>query len=151
MSIIGFTFSTTAIYVCSLSGTKTQPILERKIKLSLPQNYNAEKLTEWFETELSLILNKENPSHVTYRLTFSNISHNYITHVFFAQAILNLLCSKRNVKIEHTSPSSIVPSKFNLPKGTGLRKHIDSLLGNPSNPWDVKMRDNALMTLIYLS
>lgn len=151
MSILGFTFSTTGIYLCSISGTKTEPILDRKLKLNLPKNLQVEQLVEWFETELSLILNKDKPSYVTYRLSFSNVNHNYITHVFYGQAVLNLLCSKQNINISHTSPSSIVPSKFDLPKGADLRQYIDVLLGSPANPWDIKMRDNALMTLIYLS
>jgi len=151
MSILGFTFTTTGIYLCSISGTKLEPVLNRKLKLNLPQNLQVEQLVEWFETELSLILNKDKPSYVTYRLTFSNISHNYIANVFYGQAILNLLCSKRSIGISHTSPASIVASKFNLPKDADLRKYIDLILGSPANPWDAKMRDNALMTLIYLS
>jgi hypothetical protein len=81
----------------------------------------------------------------TYKLTISNVNHNFVNKVFYGQAILNLLCAKNNITIDHTSPSSIVTSKFNLPKGTDLQAYIDQLLNSPANPWDAKMKDTALI------
>lgn len=150
MEVIAFTFSTTGIFLCGLHGTKTEPVLKTKNKLSIPTNYTTAEMVEWFETELSLILNREKPSAVTYKLTISNVNHNFVNKVFYGQAILNLLCAKNNIKIEHTSPSSIVASKFNLPKGSDLYKYIDELLDSPGNPWDAKMKDTALMALNLL-
>jgi len=150
MEVIAFTFSTTGIYICALQGTKQNPILKSKNKLSLPTNYSTAQTVEWFETELNLILNREKPSLATYKLTISNVNHNFVNKVFYGQAILNLLCVKNNITIDHTSPSSIVTSKFNLPKGTDLQAYIDQLLNSPANPWDVKMKDTALMALNLL-
>jgi len=150
MEVIAFTFSTTGIFFCVLHGTKTEPVLKTKNKLNIPANYSTADIVEWFETELSLILNREKPSTVTYKLTISNVNHNFVNKVFYGQAILNLLCAKSNIKIDHTSPSSIVTSKFNLPKGADLYKYIDELLESPGNPWDAKMKDTALMALNLL-
>jgi hypothetical protein len=146
MKVIAFTFTTSAIYVCALSGTKDEPELVFKHKLSIPV-YSTPETVEWFETEFKLIINREKPNLATYRLTMTNVNHNYIGKVYYAQAILNLICAKDNIVVEHTSPTSVVASKFGLPKNADLQAYIDSQLNSPGNPWDVKMKDTALMAL----
>jgi len=151
MKIIAFTFTTSAIYICALEGSKSEPELVFKNKLTIPA-YNTPETAEWFETEFKLILNREKPDAATYKLTLpSNLNHNYINKVYYAQAVLNLICAKDNIKVEHTSSGSVIASKFKLPKDADLHDHIDNLLQSPGNPWDVKMKDTALMALTHLS
>lgn len=149
MIVIGFNFTTNGIYICGIGGKKTTPSIKYKNKIALP-NYGVAELTEWFETELTLILKREKPNVVTYRLTINNITNVYVSKVYYGQAILNLLCAKENIHIEHTSPSSITYGKFNLTKGADLQEYVDMLFQSPNSPWDGKMKDTALMALIHL-
>ncbi len=149
MITIGITFSTNYFLVCVLEGSKAGATIKYKEKLTLP-SVNTAEMTEWFETELNLILNRENPDSATYRLAISNVKNATVTKVYYGQAIYNLLCFKKNINIDHTSPASIVPSKFGLKKGANLYDFIDNALGSQSSPWDIKMKDTALMTFMLL-
>jgi hypothetical protein len=146
MKVIAFSFTTSAIYVCALNGSKRYPELLFKHKLSIPA-YSTSETVEWFETEFKLIINREVPDMATYKLTMTNVNHNYIGKVYYAQAILNLICAKENIAVEHTSPTSLVASKFGLPKDANLYAFVNDQLNSPGNPWDAKMKDTALMAL----
>ncbi|MHC8949183.1 hypothetical protein [Sphingobacterium hungaricum] len=147
---IAFTFTSNDIYYVALTGTKSQPTFNSKDKIVLPTNYDIPQTVAWFETQLDLILNTLNPDKVSYKLTINNVSNNYVSNVYYGQAILNLLCHKKGVSIGHTSPASIVVGKFNQPKGTDLHKYLTELIGSRPPYWDKTMRDTALIALIQL-
>lgn len=147
MVAAAFTFSKSGLYTCVLEKQNDQLSIKFKEKITLPQNHSTPEITEWFDTELNLIIKREKPDFVTYKLTINNITNDFVSKVFYGQAVLNLICAKSNIKIEHTSPSSIVNSKFKLPKGANLHEYIDNILDHPTSPWDSKMRDTALMAL----
>ena len=146
--ILSFTFTTNNFEYIALKGSKQTPILHSKEQISLPTNYSVAETVAWFENELDLILNSIKPSKVCYRLTINNVKNNYVTNVFYGQAILNLLCHKKDIIIMHTSPTSITPSKFNQPKGTNLSDYIENLLGNQPAPWNKGIKDTALIALL---
>ncbi|MCC8410487.1 hypothetical protein LJ707_16210 [Mucilaginibacter sp. UR6-1] len=148
MISLAFTFSTTGLYVCALHGNKDSISILYKNKIALPKGYTVNELTQWFETELDLLLNKINPDYVNYRLTINNVTNDFVSKVYYGQGILNLLCFKKSIVINHKSPTAIVASRFGLTKGTDLHEFISALLSNPTTPWDSKMRDTALMALI---
>lgn len=150
MTTIAFTFSTNEFEYVVLTGTKVNPILHSKGKILLPANHDIPQTVAWFETELELLLNSIQPNKVSYRLTVMKVTNNYVSNVFYGQAILNLLCYKKNIQISHTSPASITASKFNQPKGTNLSVYIESLLGKQSAPWDKGIKDTALISLLNL-
>lgn len=115
MPKLAFTFSSTGLYYVHLTGTKANPTLGSKAKITLPANYTVSQTVAWFETQLELLLNNINPSTVSYKLTINNVTNSMVQNCYYGQAVLNLLCHKRGIPIAHTSPSSIVVSKFGLP------------------------------------
>ncbi len=90
------------------------------------------------------------PDRANYKLTINNVTNNYVSNVYYGQAILNLLCTKKNIQISHTSPSSIKASKLNLPKETNLFNHIEQLVGKQSAPWDKGMKETTVIALLNL-
>ena len=150
MTTIAFSFSTNDIEYVVLTGTKLSPVLHSKEKISLPANHNVPQTVAWFETELELLLNNIQPDKVNYKLTVMKVTNNYVSNVFYGQAILNLLCHKKSVDISHISPASITASKFNQPKGTDLYVYIQNLLGKQSAPWNKGIKTTALMALTIL-
>ncbi|MCT3773364.1 hypothetical protein [Elizabethkingia anophelis] len=150
MKTIAFTFSTNDFEYVVLTGTKASPVLHSKGKILLPTNHDIPQTVAWFETQLELLLNNIQPDNVCYRLTVMKVTNSYVSNVYYGQAILNLLCHKKNISISHTSPSSITASKFNQPKGTNLSVYIENLLGKQPSPWDKGIKDTALIALINL-
>lgn len=150
MTITAFTFSTNDFEYITLTGTKTSPVLQSKGKILLPANHDIPQTVAWFETQLELLLNNINPNRVSYRLSIMRVTNNYVSNVFYGQAILNLLSYKKGISISHTSPSSITARKFNQPNGTDLIAHIENLLGNHPAPWNKGIKETALMALINL-
>jgi len=150
MTIIAFTFSTNDFKYVVLTGTKTNPILHSKGKILLPANYDIPQTVAWFETELELLLHGIKPDKVSYRLTIMKVTNDYVSNVFYGQAILNLLCHKKNIQVLPVSPTSITANKFNQPKGTNLSVYIENLLGKQPAPWDKGIKDTALMALLNL-
>ena len=150
MTTIAFTFSTNDFEYVVLTGTKLNPVLDSKGKILLPMNHDIPQTVGWFETQLELLLNNIQPDKVSYRLTIMKVTNNYVSNVFYGQAILNLLCNKKGIQISHTSPSSITATKFNQPKGTNLSIYIENLVGKQPTPWDKGIKDTALIALINL-
>ena len=48
------------------------------------------------------------------QVAINNVSNNYVSNVYYGQAILNLLCHKKGISIGHTSPASIVVGKLKM-------------------------------------
>lgn len=150
MTTIAFTFSTNDFEYVALTGNKTNPVLHSKGKILLPANHDIPQTVAWFETELELLLNNIQPDKVSYKLTIMKVTNNYVSNVFYGQAILNLLCHKKSIQISYTSPASITLSKFNQPKGTNRITYIESVLGKQPAPWDKGIKITALIALIDL-
>ena len=151
MTTIAFNFSSNDLEYVALTGTKAHPVLHSKGKILLPANHDIPQTVAWFETQLEMLLNNIQPTKVSYRLTVMKVTNNYVSNVYYGQAILNLLSHKKGIQISHTSPTSITASKFNQPKGTNLTAYIENLLGKQPAPWDKGIKDTALMALINLA
>jgi Holliday junction resolvasome RuvABC endonuclease subunit len=150
MTTIAFTFSTNDFEYISLTGTKANPTLQAKGTIALPENTSIPQTVAWFESELEVLLNKIKPDVAGYKLTVMKVTNNYVSSVFYGQAILNLLCHKKNIQIAHISPASLTATKFNQPKGTNLTIYIEELLGKQPAPWNKGIKDTALMALLNL-
>lgn len=150
MTSLSFTFTSNAFYYSVLTGTKPTPIFHSKNKIALPANYDIPQTVAWFEAQLELLLNNIQPNVVSYKLTINNVTHNYVSSVYYGQAILNLWCHKKGIAITHVSPSAIVASKFNQPKNTNLHTYLDNLVGAHPPYWDKTMRDTTLIAQIQL-
>ena len=151
MTSLAFTFSTNGLYYVALSGNKSQPVFNSKDKLTLPANHTVPERVSWFENQLEILLNAIKPNAVSYKLTINNVTNNMVQTTFYGQAILNLLCSKKAIPIVHTSPTSVVPGKFNLPKKSDLHVFIDQQIGIHPPHWDVRMKDTGLIALMLLA
>ena len=148
--VLSINFTTNKFYYVALSGEKSTPKLENKGEISLPVNHSIPQIVDWFEKELELLLDRIKPDKVCYKLVISkNIKNDYITKVYYGQAMLNLLCYKRNISITYIT-KWVEPSKLGLPKEANLIAHIDELLGKPSAPWNEDIKKVALMALINL-
>lgn len=150
MTTLAFTFSTNSLYYVALTGTKAAPAFHSKNKITLPANHTVPQTVNWFENQLENLLNNIQPDKVSYKLTINNVTNNMVHNCYYGQAILNSLCHKKTIHITHTSPASIVPSKFGLPKNADLYTHLDNLIGAHPPHWDNKMKDAALIALILL-
>lgn len=151
MKTLSFTFSTNGLYYVALSGTKKQPIFHSKDKITLPTNHTVAQTVVWYENQLEILLNNIQPERVSYKLTINHVTNNMVCDVYYGQGILNLLCFKKNMEISHMSPSSVVASKFGLPKNSNLHQYINEQVGTHPPYWDDKMKDTALIALILLS
>lgn len=151
MKTLAFTFSSNGLYYVILTGTKAQPIFHSKGKIILPANHTVPQTVAWFENQLELLLNTNQPDVVSYKLTINNVTNNMVQNCYYGQSILNLLCHKKVIDISHTSPSAIVASKFGLPKNSDLHLYIDQVIGAHPPYWDARMRDTALIALNLLA
>lgn len=147
---IGFNFSVGGLYYVVMDGTKESPAFIKKEKIPLPPNLSTPELVEWYQTQIELILNSEKGVKIIYKLSISNVTNDMVQKVYYGQAILNLACKKKNIPIAHVSPSSIVPSKFGLPKKADLYAFLDSKIGTHPPYWDKMMKDTALIALNIL-
>lgn len=150
MTAIGFNFTSSDIYYVVVDGTLNAPNFVLKNKISLPANHSIPETVDWFENELTAILNNVNPDKIVYRLTINNVTNNYVSSVYYAQAILNLLCHKQQIDISHCSPASVKPRKFNQPAGTNLENYVDGILGTHPPHWNKNMRNSALIAILQL-
>lgn len=150
MTAIGFNFTSTDIYYVVVDGVLNDPNFVSKNKISLPANYTIPETVDWFESELTAILQNVNPDKIVYRLTINNVTNNYVSSVYYAQAILNLLCHKKQIEISHCSPTAVKPKKFNQPAGTNLENYVDSVLGTHPPHWNKNMRNSALIAILQL-
>lgn len=150
MTTIGFNFTSSDIYLVVVDGTINTPNFKLKNKIILPANHTIPELVDWFENELTAVLNNVNPDKVSYRLTINNVTNSYVYSVYYAQSILNLLCHRRQISICHTSPASVKPNKFNQPNGTNLETYVDNVLGTHPPHWNKNMRNSALVAMLQL-
>lgn len=148
--VLSINFTTNKFYYVALSGEKSTPKLENKGEMSLPPNYSISQIVDWFEKELELLLDRIKPDKVCYKLVISkSIKNDYITKVYYGQAILNLLCYKEKISITYRT-KWVEPSNLGLPKEANLIAYIDELLGTQSAPWNEDIKKVALMALINL-
>lgn len=150
MNSIAFTFSKNGLYYACLSGTKVAPTLLAKNKITIPANHSAPELVDWYEKQIAIIFNGCSPQVASFKLTINNVTNDYVKYAFYGQAILNLICHQKNVLVHHLSPSALVPSRFNQPKGTVLHTYINNLIGSHPPHWDKNMKDCVLIALNYL-
>lgn len=147
---IGFTFSVNGLHYVALEGSKNTPSFVTKNKIPLPPNLSVAELTEWYQTQIDLILNAEQPDEVNYKLSINNVTFDMVQKVYYGQGILNLACKKKSIPVEYISGNSLTPNKFGLAKGADLHAFIDNKIGTHPPHWDKTMKDTALIALNLL-
>lgn len=151
MKVIGFNFTKNDFRYCVLDGHSTPPTVVDKNKISLPNNMDSPELMEWFETQLSLIIDKHKPKKISYKISINITTIDQIKNSCYPQAILNLIAHKDNLPIVSYSAQAINASKFGLPaKTTDVFAYVDVTIGKHPPYWDKPMKEAVLVSWFNL-
>lgn len=144
MKAVGFNFAKNEFSFAVLEKTVNAPIIIEKNKIVLP-NLETDELMEWFETQISLIIDKHNPDVISHKISITISSLEQIKSSCYPQGILNLIAKKKGIKINSYSSQGINATKFGEPKKTDVYKYIDPIIGVHKPYWNKAMKDAVLV------
>lgn len=150
MKIIGFNFTQNNFRFCVLDGEASPPTIIEKNKIIYPNNMETDDLMEWFETQLSLIIDKNTPNHISYKISLNLNTLEQIRSSCYPQAILNLLAKKKGIPISNYSTQAINATKFGQPKQTDVFGYIDKIIGTHPPHWDKATKEAVLVAWFNL-
>lgn len=150
MIIIGFNFTKNDFRFCVLDGLTKPPTIVEKNKIVYPNNMETADLMEWFETQLSLIVDKQQPNLISYKISLNIKTLDQIKASCYPQAILNLIAKKRNISINSYSSQAINATKFGQPKKTDVFSYIDPIIGTHPPYWDKQTKEAVLVAWFNL-
>lgn len=150
MKIIGFNFTKNDFRFCVLEGKTNPPTIIEKNKIVYPNNMDTADLMEWFETQLSLIIDKHQPSQISHKISLNLTTLDQIRASCYPQAILNLLAKKKNISIKNYSSQAINATKFGQTKRTDVFTYIDSIIGSHPPYWDKPTKEAVLVAWFNL-
>jgi len=143
-------FTTRGFSVVTLEGTRTTPTCVTNKALLYPTSHDTSRLMDWCETQFNLLIDQEIPDRVAYKLVTSLSAHDQIFHVYYALGVLHLVCHKKELEIQHVTPSSLSARCFGLQQGTDMDSYIASLFTGRPSPWNSEIRETALIALSRL-
>jgi Holliday junction resolvasome RuvABC endonuclease subunit len=144
MKAVGFNFAKNEFNFAVLQKTTNAPTIIEKNKIVLP-NLETDELMEWFETQISLIIDKHNPDIISHKISITLSSLDQIKSSCYPQGILNLIAKKKGIKINSFSSQGINATKFGEPKKTDVYKYIDPIIGMHKPYWNKAMKDAILV------
>ena len=144
MKALGFNFAKNEFSFAVLQKTANIPTLIEKNKIILP-SLETDELMEWFETQISLIIDKHNPDVISHKISITLSSLDQIKRSCYPQGILNLIAKKKGIKINSFSSQGINATKFGEPKRTNVYKYIDPIIGIHKPFWNKAMKDAILV------
>jgi len=150
MKIAGFNFTKNDFRYCILNGLTNPPTIIEKNKIVYPNNMDTSDLMEWFETQLSLIIDKHQPNQIAHKISLNLTTLDQIRTSCYPQAILNLLAKKRNIQISNYSAQAINATKFGQSKKTDVFIHMDTLIGSHPPYWDKPTKEAVLVAWFNL-
>jgi len=150
MRSLGIHIATSQLRYSVLEGTKSLPALVAKERLLTPDPKDVPALMDWFETQFNLLLDQSTPDRIAYRLTLAPRKDQLFTSTF-PFGILNLLAHRRNLPIASYVAGNFVASRLELPKGTDIYAHCDSVLGTHPPYWDKNQKHSILSAWFELS
>lgn len=150
MKIAGFNFTKNDFRYCILNGLTNPPTIIEKNKIVYPNNMDTSDLIEWFETQLSLIIDKHQPNQIAHKISLNLTTLDQIRTSCYPQAILNLLAKKRNIQISNYSAQAINATKFGQSKKTDVFIHMDTLIGSHPPYWDKPTKEAVLVAWFNL-
>ena len=145
MKVIGFNFTKNDFRFCVLDGSINPPSIIEKNRIVLPNNMDTSELMEWFETQLSLIIDKHQPNNISHKISLSLDELDQIKQSCYPQAILNLVSRKRNISINAFSSGAINATKFGQSRKTDVYSYIDPIIGQHPPYWDKPTKDAVLV------
>jgi hypothetical protein len=149
MITIGFNFAKNDFRYAVLDGKSPLPIILDKGKIVYP-SMDVPELMEWFETQLSLILDKNKPDIIAHKISLTLPSLDQIKYSCYPQAILNLISRKKNIKIQSFSSQGINATKFGLPKKSDVFAYLDTIIGKHPPHWDKPTKEAVLVAWFNL-
>ncbi|MCH8536071.1 MAG: hypothetical protein LAT51_13455 [Flavobacteriaceae bacterium] len=149
MKALGFNFTKNDFRYCGLSDDNNPPEIIEKDKIILP-DYSVVDLMEWFETELTLIIDRIQPDVISHKVSNQLKTIDQIQQSCYPQAILNLIAKKKGLNINSYTPQGINATKFGQPKKTDVYKHIDPIIGVHKPYWDKATKDAVLVAWFNL-
>lgn len=144
-TIVGFNFSKNDFRYAVISNEDNPIKIIEKNKIILPNSMEVDELMEWFETQLSLIIDKHNPREISYKISLHLLTLDQIKNSCYPQAILNLIANKKNISIKSYSTQGIKPGKLGLEKNVNLYDYVDRKIGDRPPYWDKTMKDTVLV------
>ncbi|WP_299242414.1 hypothetical protein [uncultured Aquimarina sp.] len=144
MKALGFNFAKNEFSFAVLEKTTGAPTIIEKNKIVLPI-LETDELMEWFETQISLIIDKHNPDIISHKISITISSLAQIKSSCYPQGILNLIAKKKGIKINCFSSTGINATKFGEPKKTDVYKYIDPIIGIHKPYWNKAMKDAVLV------
>jgi hypothetical protein len=143
MKVLGIHIATGQLRYSILEGTKAIPSLVMKDRLITTDPQNVPALMDWFETQFNLLLYQSKPDRIAYRLTLAPKKDQLFTSSF-PFGILNLLAHRNSIPISSYVAGNFVASRLNLPKGTDIYAHCDSVFGSRPPYWDTNQKHAIL-------
>ena len=150
MKILGFNFTKNDFRYSLLDGITNPPTIIDKNKILYPKSMNTSELMEWFETQLSLIIDKHNPNQISHKISLNLSSLDQIKNSCYPQAILNLIAKRKNIPINSFSSQAINATKFGQTKNTDVYIYIDPIIGTHPPYWDKPTKDAVLVAWFNL-
>ncbi|TAI49634.1 hypothetical protein [Flagellimonas allohymeniacidonis] len=149
MKVIGFNFTKNDFRFAVLENSSNPPVIIEKNKIVLP-NMETDELMEWFETQISLIIDKHKPDKISHKISSALSSLVQIKNSCYPQGILNLIAKKKGISINSYSPQGINATKFGQPKKTDVYEYIDPIIGVHKPYWDKATKDSVLIAWFNL-
>ncbi len=143
--MIGFNFTKNDFRFCVLNVLTDPPTIIEKNKIIYPNNMDIADLMEWFETQLSLIIDKHHPIQLSHKISLNLTTLDQIRTSCYPQAILNLIAKKKNIPINNYSAQAINATKFGLSKKIDVCTYIDSVIGTHPPYWDKPTKEAVLV------
>jgi len=148
--VCGFKFLSSEAHLATLEGTRASPILVTNQTVPFPQGQLPGQFADWAVTQFELILKRENPDRIVYKLTAGLDKHSQIFGTYFGLCILNLVAHRASIRIRHVVPTSVRPTAFGLARGDSIDKHIQNLFAPVAPPWNGNIREAASIALLDL-
>jgi len=148
--VCGFKITSNDLFIVTLEGTRSAPVLVAKDSIRLPPNQTPGQFANWAETQLGLILEQEKPDLIIYKLTTPLFKHDQIFRIYFGIAILNLLAYRLRIDIRHLTPTQRQPTAFGLLKSDKVDRYIREFFGGQDSPWNFNVREAASIALLGL-
>lgn len=149
MRVLGIHLAAGQLRYSVLEGSKGDPKLVEKQKLTTTDPAHPPELMDWFESQFNLMLDQHNPEHIAYRLTLNPKKSQLVTSIF-PLGLLNLLSHKRGLTVSSFVAGNFVPSKLGLAKGTDMYAYCDDVFGKNPPYWDKNQKHSVLVAWFCL-
>ena len=150
MIIIGFNLETAGFRYTVLEGTKENPVLIKKQKVSKHGTTNISELMDWYETSFQNILDEFQPEQIGLKLNFGTLKKDQIPFWYYPYGVLHKLAYTENIPVTEFLPSNFTPSKFGLDKSVKLDDYIDTKIGKYPPQWDRSQKSSVLSAWMLL-